>query len=53
MGRSVKAEEASPGLDLRVMIAPADRISQPDDLNRACFDMSTSHPYLAFFVVVF
>lgn len=46
IGRSVIAEEASPDLDLRVMISPADCISHPDCSNRADFDISASHLHL-------
>lgn len=40
--RSVRAEEASPGLDLRVMITPADCISEPDCSHRAGSDAPAS-----------
>lgn len=39
MRRSVRAEEASPGLDLRVMITPADCICS----SRAGFNAPGSH----------
>ena len=52
MSRSVKAE-ASPGLDLRVMITPADRIIQSDFFNRAGFSTSAGHLYFTNFTLLF
>lgn len=51
--RSVKAEEASPGLDLRVMITPADCISVPHCSHRAGSDAPASPPQLTVFTWLF
>ncbi len=53
MRRSVKAEEASPGLELRVMITPADCISKLDCSNSAGFDTSVRHLQLIIFTLLF